>query len=59
MQALAADRQSHRPLVGAHVVALVAAMEHGVAVRALREMEIDRDQLRAAAEAAASLSKAA
>jgi ATP-dependent Clp protease ATP-binding subunit ClpA len=50
MQSLAESRQAHHPLVGAHVVAVVAGMRHGVAARALRAMDIDADQLRSAAE---------
>lgn len=53
MQALAANRSQHAPLLGAHVVAIVAAMPHGVAVRALRAMGVDPDLLRSAAEAVA------
>lgn len=43
------------PLRGAHVVLVVASMEHGVAVRSLRAMGIEPEALRAAArnEAAA------
>ena len=39
MKELAANRNDHRPLLGAHVVAIVAAMEQGVAARALRWCE--------------------
>ena len=53
MQALAADRKAHGPLLGAHVVAIVAGMPHGVAARALRAMGVDLGQLRSAAEAVA------
>ncbi|WAX95760.1 Clp protease N-terminal domain-containing protein [Aminobacter sp. NyZ550] len=53
MQALAASRSQHGPLLGAHVVAIVAGMPHGVAARALRAMGIDLAQLRSAAEAVA------
>ena len=51
MQALAAGRglTERMPFVGAHVVATVAAMQHGVAARALRAMGIDRTALRSAA----------
>jgi ATP-dependent Clp protease ATP-binding subunit ClpA len=51
MQALAAHRRfgDASSLVGAHVVAEVASMPHGVAARALREMGIDREALRQAA----------
>ncbi len=37
------------PLLGAHVVAVVADMPHGVAARALRAMGADREALRNAA----------
>jgi ATP-dependent Clp protease ATP-binding subunit ClpA len=37
------------PLVGAHVVAAVADMEHGTAARALTAMGVDRGELAAAA----------
>lgn len=50
MQRLAEERQSHSPLLGAHVVAVIAAMPHGVAARALRVMKIDAEALQAAAE---------
>ncbi|MCJ8053129.1 Clp protease N-terminal domain-containing protein [Shinella curvata] len=49
MQALAAERVGHRPLLGAHVVDVVAGMPHGVAARALRVMGIDAAALQAAA----------
>ena len=50
MLGLADKRRTHNPLVGAHVVAVVATMKHGVAARALRAMGIDADRLRSAAE---------
>lgn len=53
MQALAAGRKDHAPLLGAHVVAVVADMEQGVAARALRTMGVDRGALKRAAEGAA------
>ena len=57
MQALAAGRGLAEPtrLTGAHVVAIVAAMPHGVAARALRTLGVDAETLRRAAleEAAA------
>lgn len=34
-----------KPLLGAHVVAVVACMEHGVAARALRAMGIDKNSI--------------
>lgn len=37
-------------LVGAHVVAAVARMEHGTAARALRAMRVDRHELAVAAQ---------
>lgn len=53
MQGLASKRRDHAPLLGAHVVAIVAAMPSGVGPRALRTMSIDPNALRAAAEEAA------
>jgi ATP-dependent Clp protease ATP-binding subunit ClpA len=50
MQSLADSRQTHNPLSGAHIVAVVAAMKYGVAARALRVMSVDADRLRAAAD---------
>lgn len=50
LQTLAAKREDHRPLLGAHVVGVVAAMEHGVAARALRAMGVDREVLGTTAE---------
>ena len=50
MQDLAASRRDHRPLLGAHVVAIAAGMEHGVVARALRIMGISPDSLKSAAE---------
>ena len=50
MQALTASRDEHGPLLGAHVVAVVAGMSHGVAGRALRTMGIDPAALRSAAQ---------
>lgn len=54
MQALAAGRGQHGPLLGAHVVAIVAGMPHGVAARAMRVMDVDLGALRSAAEAVAT-----
>lgn len=51
MQALASERLTHAPLLGAHVVMAVADMEHGVAARALRALGIDRRALKSAADA--------
>ncbi|MBB6467820.1 ATP-dependent Clp protease ATP-binding subunit ClpA [Aminobacter lissarensis] len=50
MQQLAAERKAHGPLLGAHVVATIASMQHGVAARALRAMGVDAGMLKAAAE---------
>ncbi|OOG74418.1 hypothetical protein B0E45_05440 [Sinorhizobium sp. A49] len=51
MQALAADRASHGPLLGADVVATVADLREGVTARALRTMGVDPGALKIAAEA--------
>ena len=51
MKALASNRRDHGPLLGAHVVAAVADMPHGVSARALRTMGVDRNRLRTEAEA--------
>lgn len=51
MQELAATRRSHGPLLGAHVVGIVAGMAHGVAPRALRALGLDPAALKSAAEA--------
>lgn len=54
MQALAHSRKEQGgPLLGAHVVAAVAAMPQGVAARTLRAMGIDAGRLAAAARAQA------
>jgi ATP-dependent Clp protease ATP-binding subunit ClpA len=59
MQTLARSRKSQGgPLLGAHVVAAVATMPHGVAARTLRAMGIDADQLVAAAQAQVSTATA-
>ena len=50
MRSLAESRQTHDPLLGAHVVAAVATMRHGVTARALRAMGIDAERLKSAAE---------
>jgi ATP-dependent Clp protease ATP-binding subunit ClpA len=51
MLALARLRKQDKdaPLLGAHVVAVVASMKHGVAARSLRAMRVDLTALRAAA----------
>lgn len=54
MRALTEGRASHAPLLGAHVVAVVAGFPLGVAARALRGMGVDRDALKASAERIAS-----
>jgi hypothetical protein len=52
MQALAARRKGDAeiPLVGAHIVSVIAGMQHGVAARALRAMGIELNALKSAAE---------
>ena len=39
------QRDKDRPLVSAHVISVVAGMEHGVVARAFKVMGIDREQL--------------
>ena len=39
------QKDKDRPLIGAHVISVAAAMEYGVVARAFRVMEIDREQL--------------
>ena len=52
MQTLAQQRSNDKgPLLGAHVVALVAAMRQGVAPRSLAALGVDAAALRAAAQA--------
>lgn len=51
MQELAATRKDHAPLLGAHVVGIVAAMSQGVAPRALRALGVDPATLKSAADA--------
>ncbi|MEI3856126.1 MULTISPECIES: Clp protease N-terminal domain-containing protein [Ensifer] len=58
MQALAATRRDHGPLLGAHVVGIVAGMSHGVAARALRAMGADPSTLKSAADAIAEVGHA-
>ena len=50
MQQLVELRKKDRdiPLLGAHVVDVVASMEHGVAARSLNAMGVDRQALKAA-----------
>lgn len=53
MQDLAATRKDHGPLLGAHVVAMVAGLSHGVAARALRALGVDPVSLKSTADAVA------
>jgi len=53
MQALAATRADHRPLLGVHVVAIAASMPHGVVARALRALGVDSATLKSSADAIA------
>ncbi|MGZ5849913.1 MAG: Clp protease N-terminal domain-containing protein [Methyloceanibacter sp.] len=53
MQELAATRKDHGPLLGAHVVGIVAGMSHGVAARALRALGVDSSLLKSTADAIA------
>ncbi|RZI84330.1 MAG: peptidase [Rubrivivax sp.] len=57
IQGLVTQRQLDRdaPLLGAHVVIAVTAMEQGVAARALATMGVDRTALRSAAQAELAL----
>ncbi len=50
MQTLAANRQKHAPLLGAHVLSAVASMQHGVAARTLRTIGVDLDLLKSTAD---------
>jgi ATP-dependent Clp protease ATP-binding subunit ClpA len=54
LQALAANRHEHAPLLGAHIIAVIAGMRHGVAARTLRAMGIDPNLLKSAAEQVAA-----
>jgi len=51
MQALAATRKDHAPLLGAHVVGIIAGMSQGVAPRALRALGVDSAVLKSTADA--------
>lgn len=51
MQELAEARRDHAPLLGAHVVSIVAAMPQGVAPRALRALGVDSAVLKSSADA--------
>ncbi|KRD22189.1 MULTISPECIES: Clp protease N-terminal domain-containing protein [Acidovorax] len=60
MQTLARSRKDQGgPLLGAHVVAVVATMPQGVAARTLRAMGIDAGQLAAAAQSQVPLATGA
>ena len=60
MQSLARSRKGQPgPLLGAHVVALVARLPQGVAARTLRAMQLDANALEAAARAEAMASNGA
>ncbi len=52
MKSLAAHRNDHAPLLGAHIVMEVALSRLGVTARALSEMGLNLDALRGAANAA-------
>ncbi|HEV7318195.1 MAG TPA: Clp protease N-terminal domain-containing protein [Ensifer sp.] len=58
MQELAAGRKDHGPLLGAHVVGLVAGMSHGVAARSLRALGVDPAHLKSAADAIVDVAQA-
>lgn len=58
MQALAATRKGHGPLLGAHVVGIVADMSHGVAARALRALGVDSANLKSAANSIVEVARA-
>lgn len=49
MQDLAATRRDHGPLLGAHVVGVVAGMSNGVAARALRTLGVEPTFLKSTA----------
>ena len=51
MQELAATRRDHAPLLGAHVVSIVAGLPQGVAPRALRALGADPASLKSSADA--------
>ncbi|WP_077959919.1 Clp protease N-terminal domain-containing protein [Ensifer adhaerens] len=57
MEELAATRKHHSPLLGAHVVGIVAGMSHGVAARALRILGVDCSALKTAADAIAGVGR--
>lgn len=57
MQELAATRKDHGPLLGAHVVGIVAGMPHGVAARALRALGVDPAILKSTADAIAEVGR--
>lgn len=51
MQELAEARRDHAPLLGAHVVSIVAGLPQGVAPRALRALGVDPASLKSSADA--------
>lgn len=51
MEGLVAGRKEHRPLLGAHVIAVITGIEQGIAARSLQRMGVDLDSLGAAAKA--------
>lgn len=51
MQGMVAGRKAHKPLLGAHVVAVIVCIEQGIAARSLKKMGVDLDSLGAAAKA--------
>lgn len=51
MQELAQTRRDHAPLLGAHVVSIVAGLPQGVAPRALRALGVDPAILKSSADA--------
>ncbi|SHF98414.1 Clp protease N-terminal domain-containing protein [Geodermatophilus nigrescens] len=53
--AVALAKAGRGGLTGAHVVVATARLEHGTAARALAALGVDRDRLRAAAEAEAGI----
>lgn len=51
MQELAEARRDHAPLLGAHVVSIVAGLPQGVVPRALRALGVDPASLKSSADA--------
>lgn len=58
MQKLAALKMGRTPLNGAHVVSVIAGLSEGVAARALRILDVDLSQLKAAADDVSAASRA-